>query len=123
MPPPRWPPAARRVLLVLLRDLEAAQFADALIEGLNNNHDSAQLAALKPAIDSLRSTLLALGKAPKGTVVQLDAVPGGTRLSINGEQRGADIADPAFFTALMRIWLGNKPADADLKQALLGQDD
>lgn len=114
---------ARRLHLVLLRDLEAAQFADALIDGLANNHGSAQLAALQPAIDSLRSTLQALGKAPKGTVVQLDAVAGGTRLSINGQPRGADIADAALFPALMRIWLGDQPADAELKRALLGAGD
>ena len=34
---------------------------------------------------------------------------------------GEPIKEPEFFTALMKIWLGKSPADAQLKNALLGK--
>jgi hypothetical protein len=46
---------------------------------------------------------------------------GGTRLSINGKQLGKDIAGEDFYRALLRIWLGSKPAQDDLKELLLGK--
>ena len=112
---------AKQVRIVLLRDLETKQFADALGEGLEKNHSTEQLAALKPAIAALRAALLQTADAPAGTRVLLEALPDGrTRLTIDEQQRSEEIADPAFFPALLRIWLGDKPADADLKKRLLG---
>ena len=35
--------------------------------------------------------------------------------------RGRDIAGDDFYKALLRIWLGNKPVQDDLKPALLGK--
>ena len=39
---------------------------------------------------------------------------------MNGQVQGAPVQEPEFFSALMRIWLGPSPADALLKNALLG---
>ena len=44
---------------------------------------------------------------------------GATRQAVNGEQKGDDIGDVAFYPALLRIWLGVRPADHDLRDALL----
>jgi hypothetical protein len=56
-----------------------------------------------------------------GESFSVDWVPGtGTTVSINGRPQGEPIREPEFFSALMRIWLGNNPADAGLKDALLG---
>lgn len=43
----------------------------------------------------------------------------GTRLTINGEEKGV-IAGADFYSALLDIWLGDEPADDDLKDAMLG---
>jgi len=40
---------------------------------------------------------------------------------VNGEPRGKPIAGEDFYRALLRIWLGDKPVDGDLKQGLLGR--
>ena len=40
--------------------------------------------------------------------------------SINGQPRGEPIEGAVFFSALLRVWLGDKPADASLKKAMLG---
>ena len=42
-----------------------------------------------------------------------------TRVTINGEVK-SNIAGVEFYAALLRIWLGEKPAEAGVKKALLG---
>lgn len=112
----------KRIQIVTLRDLTAEQFADALVEGLKKNHSDAEFARLQARADDFRNALLSLKSAPKGSEIRLEWLPGGgTRLSFGNEIRGKDIPGEDFFRALLRIWLGEKPADQDLKNALLGK--
>ena len=113
---------AKRIAIVTLRDLTAEQFVDALIEALKNNHDEATMKTLQPKVDQFRTTMLTIGNAPEKSVVNLDWLPdSGTRLTFNGGQKGSDIAGEDFYRALLRIWLGDKPAQDDLKEQLLGK--
>jgi hypothetical protein len=112
---------ARRVSLRMLRDVDASSFIDSFNEGLKNNHTEAQLNALKPQIEALTATLKSIGEAKKGDVINFDYTPdGGTRISVNGQPKGSAIAGADFFAAVMRIWLGEKPADEALKKGMLG---
>ena len=45
----------------------------------------------------------------------------GTLVTVKGVPQGEPIKEPEFFNALLRIWLGPKPADWKLKDALLGK--
>jgi hypothetical protein len=111
----------RRVSLRLLRDVDADSFIDSFNEGLKNNLGETQLAALKPQIDSLTTTLKSIGEVKKGDAINFDYAPdGGTRISVNGQPRGDAIPGADFFSAVLRIWLGEKPADETLKKGMLG---
>lgn len=112
----------KRIQIVTLRNLTAEQFADALIDGLKKNQSEAEFAKLQSRAEELRSALLAVKSAPAGTQIRLEWIPtNGTRLSVGNEVRGKDIPGEDFYRALLRIWLGEKPADSDLKSALLGK--
>ena len=53
--------------------------------------------------------------------IALDWQPAsGTALLVNGAPQGKPIAGEDFYRALLRIWLGDKPVQDDLKKALLG---
>jgi hypothetical protein len=41
---------------------------------------------------------------------------------VNDALRGKPIPDEGFYRALLKVWLGEKPVDADLKKGLLGQE-
>ncbi len=111
----------RRIAITMLRNVDAEAFADALNEGLRNNHSPAQLAGLKAQIDALNATLKLVGEAKKGDLINFEFVPEvGTRVMVNGQPRGAVIAGEEFFTAVLRIWIGDKPVEASLKKGLLG---
>jgi len=113
---------AKRIAISLLRDLSAQQFVDALQEGVAENHSAAEMAALKDRLTHFSDAMLSIGEAKSGTIVLIDWLPeSGTRLTVNGQPQGKDIAGDDFFKALLKIWLGNKPVQSDLKQALLGK--
>jgi hypothetical protein len=111
----------RRMSITMLRNVDADSFSGALFEGLKNNHTEAQFAAFKSQIDALNANLKAVGEAKKGDVINFEFLPdAGTRITVNGQPRGTTIPGEDFFTAVLRIWLGDKPADAALKKGLLG---
>lgn len=112
---------SKRIRIVTLRDLSAEQFVDALLEGLKKNHSAEALAALEPAIAAFRKAMLEIKDAPTNTEVLLESWNGATRLTVAGKRRGDDITDERFFPALLRVWIGEAPADAELKQNLLGK--
>lgn len=111
----------RRMVITLLRDVSAQAFTDAIREGLTQNHTEAQLAVFKPQTEALFTALMAHGEAKKGDVVLMDFEPGvGTHVTVNGQSKGPVLPGDDFFTALLRIWLGDKPVDVGLKKGLLG---
>lgn len=111
----------RRVAIHMLRDVDADTFAGALSDGLKANHTDAQLSALKTQIDALQATLKAAGEAKKGNVIHFEFTPdAGTRVLVNGQPKGAAIPGEDFFAAVLRIWIGEKPADAALKKGMVG---
>jgi len=110
---------ARRISITMLRDVDAESFASALNDGLRNNHTEAQVAGFKSQIDALNANLKAVGEAKKGDVIHFEFVPdSGTRVTVNGQPRGSVIPGEDFFTAVLRIWIGDKPVDGDLKKGL-----
>ncbi|HVH16932.1 MAG TPA: chalcone isomerase family protein [Myxococcota bacterium] len=113
-------PGRKRVVIHMLRDVEAQQFVEALETSLRGNHDEATMRKLQPSIAQLESAV-GPGTVKEGTRIELDFLPGsGTRVSFDGKTRGAPIGDEAFFPALLRNWLGAKPVSEDLKRELLG---
>ena len=112
---------ARRVAITMLRTVDAESFAAALNDGLRANHTDAQFAAMKVQIEALNATFKAVGEAKKGDVIHIEFAPEtGTRVTVSGQARGNAIAGEDFFTAILRIWLGDKPADGGLKKGMLG---
>ena len=112
---------ARRISLTLLRNVDADTLVDSLNEGLKNNHTSEQLAAMAPQIAILNANLKAAGETKKGDVIYLDYLPeAGTRVTVNGQVRGVSMSGDDFYRAVLRIWIGDKPADSSLKKGLLG---
>ena len=109
----------RRIQLDMLRTLSADALIEALNDGLEANTDAAEFAAIKPASVQLASIMKTFGQVKEKDVVTLDFYEGATHVGLNGEAKGV-IAGESFNRALTRIWLGDKPVQADLKKALLG---
>ena len=109
----------RRIRLDVLRNLSSDQLIDALVEGLHQNTTAAELQTLAVPTGELAAIMKAFGEVKEGSVVTLDFVDGATKIGLNGTERGA-IAGEAFNAALTRIWIGDHPAQEDLRKAMLG---
>lgn len=110
----------KRMALHIMRDLKAEVFSGALHDGLTANNSAADLAKIEDKIKEFNGILGGVGGVKKGDLVQLDYLPvAGTRVVINGDTKGS-ISGEDFFRSLLKVWLGEKPIDADLKKTLLG---
>jgi long-chain acyl-CoA synthetase len=109
----------RRVQLNLLRDLSADDLAGALADGIKETSTPEQAAAIKTQTDQLLKIMTSVGSAKTGDVVTMDYVGGQTLVGYSGKQIGTIAGEP-FNAALMRIWLADKPVQADLRKAMLG---
>ena len=109
----------RRIQMNLLRNLTADELLGALLDGLNDNNSAAEMAAVKAQADQMVSIMKAFKEVKEKDVVTLDFVDDGTKIGLNGADKGVIKGEP-FNKALTRIWLGDKPAQADLKKAMLG---
>ena len=113
-------PGPKRVAIHMLRNVGAAEFSEALAEGIRANHDEAAAKALEPRVQELAAIMAEVKEARKGMAISLDATPTGTQVLIDGKPAGRPIAGEDFYRALLRIWLGPRPVQDDVKKALLG---
>ncbi|MEQ1525929.1 MAG: chalcone isomerase family protein [Gallionella sp.] len=109
----------QRVSLHMLRELSDEKLLGAFIEAIEANHTPAELSALSSPLKQMADIFHQVKEVQEGDVITLDYMSGGTQISMNGTPRGT-IAGEAFHRALLKIWLGNKPVQDDLKKSLLG---
>lgn len=99
-------------------NLKGADFGPATIDGMARNVDAATLARLRPRIERFASLF---DNVQPGDRYALTYVPGlGTELSRNGRPKGT-IEGADFAAALFSIWIGRRPLDDNLKDALLAR--
>ena len=112
----------RRLQITLLRDTSMEDNFDALKGGLLDNNSPAELDAIKREVDYFLAQIQTVHEVPTGTVIQLDYQPGkGTHTRVGNQDLGL-VPGARFNRAVMKIWLGDKPIQLSLKQALLGRD-
>lgn len=111
---------SKRLRLRMLIDVQSQEFAKALLRGVEKNHSEAERAPMAERLSQLAHTVRGLGQLHNGDTVDLDFQPGlGLVLSLNGQRRGEPVPGDDVYRALLRIFIGDRPAQAALKDALL----
>jgi len=114
-------PGPRRVTLVMMRDITSDAFGEAFMNGLNNNSDKAEKTRILNQTMQFGEMFAQISGLKKGDVLALDWIPGsGTHCQLNGKPIGVVMTDQVFYNAILKIWIGDKPADVSLKPKLLG---
>jgi hypothetical protein len=112
----------RRVSIIMLRDVTSDDFGKAFMEGLSSNTDKIERTRILPQTMKFGEVFAQIQTLKKGDQMLLDWIPGeGTQCYLNGKKLGELMPDVAFYNAVLRIWLGDKPVDSSLKPALLGE--
>ena len=115
-------PGPRRMTITMLRDIDSAELGKLFSRGMEDNMDRTAFSKLIPGVLRMSQVFTDHKNLKEGDNFLIDWVPGtGTVLTIKGKVEGEPFKEPEFFNALMRIWLGPKPADWMLKDALLGK--
>jgi hypothetical protein len=110
----------RRMQLVMMREISSDDFGNAFMTGLNNNLDTKDKSKIVTQISKFGEMFALLDALKKGDVLDLDWIPGtGTQCYLNGKKIGEVTPDLIFYNSVLKIWLGEKPADNSLKGKLL----
>ncbi len=113
-------PGPRRVVMHFIYDeVSSEKLAAGWTEGFENNLDEASFAAMKSRLAAFNELFPTVHK---GDRIVLDFLTDGrVQVRINDALRGS-VTGQDFQQALLRVWLGEEPADWDLRDALLGED-
>lgn len=110
-------PGPKRVLLHFVHDVDRKKIRAAWREGFEENLTAAERQSLQGPITQF---IEAFPDLHVGDVITLDSIPQrGTEVAIGAKVR-LTLPGDAFFPALLKIWLGERPPTAALKAALLG---
>jgi hypothetical protein len=115
-------PGPRRLQIVMLRDIDGNELGKLFTKGMEQNAPREEFSKSIAGILRMSDIFSTRKKLLAGESFAVEWIPGtGTVISVNGKVEGAPIKEPEFYSALMKIWLGKSPADALLKDALLGK--
>jgi hypothetical protein len=114
-------PGPRRITLSMLREVSGEDFGQAFMSGINANSSKEEKSKIVGQMVKLGEIFVAVGGLKKGDLINIDWVPEkGTTFDLNGKSLADPFADATFYNALLKIWVGDKPADSSLKPLLLG---
>lgn len=112
----------KRIHIQMLRDIDGNELGKLFTKGMEANAPREEFVKCINGVLKLSEVFASRKQLNSGDNFSVDYVPGiGSTLLLNGKSLMPEpIKEPEFFSALLRIWLGDKPADDNLKDALLG---
>ncbi|TXH51471.1 MAG: hypothetical protein E6Q93_22015 [Burkholderiaceae bacterium] len=116
-------PGAKRLQFTALRELPGTDLGRLFLKGMSDN--SPKEAVQRHALASARLIEVFSGRSKMmpGESFAMEYVPGkGTTFYILGKAQGDPVGDDEFFQMVLKIWVGESPADTQLRDALLGRD-
>jgi Chalcone isomerase-like len=112
---------AKRLRMHMTQDVPAEEFIKAFVKGVQRNTAAAEQPRLGERVAQFNTLVRGLGTLKKQDVIDLDFVPGrGLVLSRNGTARGMPVGGADFYAAVLRCFIGQRPADPEMKAGLLG---
>ena len=110
---------AKRVTMHFLHSkVSVEKIVEGWNSGFSGNLSPQELETLQDRLNQFNGLFRTVHK---GDLIRLDFIPDqGTHVWINQENRGTIQGDD-FYRALLNVWLGSKPADSGLKEAMLGK--
>lgn len=112
----------KRIRVAMLRDINSAELGKLFSRGMEDNMDKTAFTQLIPGVLRMSQIFSDHKRLLAGEEFTVDLIPGtGVQVSVKGMPQGEPIREPAFFSALLGIWLGPQPADWNLRNALLGK--
>jgi len=110
----------KRLRLKVMLEAPSAELTKSMRNGVRHNEPPEVQAQLASRVEVFAGAIDGIGKFKPGDVLDLDYVPGkGTLLRLNDKDLVKPIAGEEFYRAIMKIFIGNRPADKRMKEGLL----
>jgi hypothetical protein len=114
-------PGPKRIRMLALREMPVADFGRMTARGIQANATREDFVKILPDIARIGQLYGAYDRTALGDEILMDWTPGaGLTVRFRGALQGDPFVQPELFNTLLKVWLGDKPADAQLKESLLG---
>jgi hypothetical protein len=112
-----------RITIPFVKNVSTQEFVKAISKGVERNCTEAEQAAVAERMKQFNAVISEVGQVKKGDVLHIDYLPtqGGTVLTVNGKVWGKPVEGQDFYTAFLKVFIGEKNSDARLRAGLLGQ--
>ena len=115
-------PGPKRLVITAMREIDTGPIVKQLNRNVEAVADKNDMARLVPGLMALGKIFGNYKTLKTGESLIFDWTPySGLVLYLDSKLLGEPFKDPEFFRAAMSIWMGEPPADAALRNALLGK--
>jgi hypothetical protein len=116
-------PGAKRLQFTALRELSSTDLGRLFLRGMADNVSPELIQKHTLSNSRLSDALSGRSRLHPGDTFAMDFIPGkGTQFYIQGQPQGEPVGDAEFFGMVLNIWFGARPADAALRDAMLGHE-
>jgi len=114
-------PGPKRLVLTAIREVDTGPILKLLSRSVDATASKGDMAKLIPGMMNIGNVFKANRVLKPGETMTLDWIPiTGLVIYVGGKMQGDPMREPELFRAAMGVWMGETPADAKLKDALLG---
>lgn len=112
----------KRLHLIPQRDLKGDELGKLFTRAMQDNMSKDEFSKIINGVIRFSEMFAGARSFAKGDDIIIDVIPGtGLLVTFRGKQQGEPIKEPEFAENLFKIWFGKKPADDQLRRALLGE--
>lgn len=115
-------PGPKRLVLTAVKEVDTGPIVKMFNRSVDETAGKSDRAKLIPSLMSIGEVFNANRVLKPGDVMTMDWVPiSGMVIYLGGKLQGQPYRDAELFKAAMWVWMGEFPADAKVKDALLGR--
>lgn len=115
-------PGPKRLVLSAVKEVDTGPIVKMFNRSVDDIAKKSDRAKLIPGLMSIGEIFKANRMLKPGDVMTLDWVPiSGLVIYLGGKLQGQPYREPELFRAAMGVWMGEFPADAKVKDSLLGR--
>lgn len=113
-------PGPKRFVLTAIHEVDTGPIIKLFNRNVDARADKNDRAKLIPGLMSIGNIFRTHSVLHRGDVMTFDWIPiFGMAIYWNGKLQGSQYREPELFRAIMGVWMGDIPANATLKDALL----
>jgi Chalcone isomerase-like len=110
----------KQLRFVILVPMRVDELGKLISRGIEHNSTRDEFMRLIPSTIDMGRIFAKMRRMAPGDTIAIEWVPNrGTVFYVNGVPTGMPVAEPLFFNAVLKVWIGKNPTTQDLKDALL----